>query len=86
MSVLPIGEAAVGVEVAKDFGDDEGGVFQGVVVSAWLQGKRRMYHVEYQEDNASTHQEGRYSSWLQDQFTDTERGWLLRLQAPTLLT
>jgi hypothetical protein len=30
MSVLPIGEAAVGVEVAEDFGDDEGGLFLGV--------------------------------------------------------
>ncbi len=37
------------MEVAKDFGEDEDGFFQGVVVSVWFQGKRRMYHVEYED-------------------------------------
>ena len=60
MSVLPIGEAAVGVEVAKDFGDDEGGVFQGVVVSVWLQGKRLAHDLSYNnqifDDDGSDHE------------------------------
>ncbi len=54
-----VGEAAVGVEFAKDFGEDGGGGFQGVVgvvtkskKELQLQGKRRVYpHIEYEYED-----------------------------------
>ncbi len=60
----------MGVEVAKDSGENEGGVFQGVVVSVWLQGKRLAHELSYNnqifDDDGSDHEvsEKEVKVWL----------------------
>ena len=49
MSLPPLGQEAVGCSVARDFGESEGGIFNGVVDSARLVRTRWIYHILYED-------------------------------------
>lgn len=45
------GRELIGAEMARDFGDDNGGVFFGKVI-AYMGGRRPMYRVEYSDGDS----------------------------------
>ena len=70
-SNAPLGEDAVGTEVARDFGEAHGGVFLGHVVS--VEGrKRKFYHVRYTDGDEEDLDQDEFAYAFE--FAQRERG------------
>ena len=59
-SNAPLGVAAIGAEVARDFGEENGGVFGGIVQSFDEKGGR-LYRVKYSDGDAEDFDEDEYT-------------------------
>ena len=72
-SNAPLGVAAIGAEVARDFGEENGGVFGGIVQSFDKKGGR-LYCVKYSDGDAEDFDEDEYTyAW---ELANVEKGVL----------